>query len=653
MNKTVQRVPQEDFTVSISPKKSLGGFLKRSSLAREVAWETALWAVTIMILVSGWGYYHTFKTQESQTLEELKLYVANRVEQEKSLFDLAHDSLQTFEREYLKLYTSDITFSDQEFEEFFFRDSQGATRMRERFFSGSASSRGLPLDGMSAFIGNNQKVLSEDFKRRFLLAYFLVGRLGPAWISRFANLHISTPENGMLVYWPETPWGLQARADLDTTAGSVVKATLQEFNPERKPFWTGLYYDLTANHWVITYQRPIDYQGQHLLSGGIDVYLDDLMNRMLTQQYTKGVTSFIVNFKRQLIAHQEMLHLAKEEKGVLEIDELEDPTLSGMYRTLLDSVPPEGEGPWIFLDSSSGHYLGVSRMVGPEWLFVAAYPRSLLLQSAHKAAFLIFGMGVLVFLAFMATVALVLRRRVAFPVGVLEKASEAISRGSYAPLDEEDFHAISGASNEVGSLARAFRKMAGAVRDVNRTLEQKVVARTSELAVANKKLEELSFLDSLTKIFNRRAFDRDLEVAFAQAREEEKPFALMLCDVDFFKQYNDTYGHDAGDTALQDITHIMLKHLRPDDRVYRYGGEEIVILFNGPYPGNVRNMAERILEAVRNLNIEHTGCPWGILTVSAGLEEFSPSCATPQDMIRSVDQKLYKAKKEGRNRMEI
>ena len=361
-----------------------------------------------------------------------------------------------------------------------------------------------------------------------------------------------------------------------------------------------------------------------------------------------------MNFKRQLIAHQEMLHLAKEEKGVLEIDELEDPTLSGMYRTLLDSVPPEGEGPWIFLDSLLGALpwgipyggAGVAfrRRLSPE-------PSSF--QSAHKAAFLIFGMGVLVFLAFMATVALVLRKRVAFPVGVLEKASEAISRGSYAPLDEEDFHAINGASNEVGSLARAFRKMAGAVRDVNRTLEQKVVARTSELAVANKKLEELSFLDSLTKIFNRRAFDRDLEVAFAQAREEEKPFALMLCDVDFFKQYNDTYGHDAGDTALQDITHTMLKHLRPDDRVYRYGGEEIVILFNGPYPGNVRNMAERILEAVRNLNIEHTGCPWGILTVSAGLEEFSPSCATPQDMIRSVDQKLYKAKKEGRNRMEI
>jgi diguanylate cyclase (GGDEF)-like protein len=324
-----------------------------------------------------------------------------------------------------------------------------------------------------------------------------------------------------------------------------------------------------------------------------------------------------------------------------------------MYRTLLDSVPPEGEGPWIFLDSSSGNYLGISRMEGPEWFFVTAYPRSLLLQSAHKAAFLIFGMGVLVFLAFMTTVAMVLRKRVAFPVGVLEKASEAISQGNYTPLEEQDFQDISKASNEVGSLARTFHKMAGAVRDVNRTLEQKVVARTSELAAANKKLEELSLLDPLTKIFNRRAFDRDLEQAFTQAREEEGTFALMLCDVDFFKQYNDTYGHNAGDRVLQDITRAMLQHLRPDDRVYRYGGEEIIILFNGPYPGHARSMAERILEAVRNLKIEHAGCPWGILTVSAGLEEFSPSCTGPQEMIHSVDQKLYKAKEEGRDRLEI
>ncbi len=632
---------------------SLFTFLRVNSLAWEVVWETALWGILIMLAVTGAGYYHTFKNQESQTLEELKLYVASRVEHEESLFALAKDSLQVFEKEYLKLYTSGIAFTDEEFDEFFFRDSEGATRMREKFFTGSASSRGLPYDGMSAFIGNNQKVLSEDFKRRMLLAYFLVARLGPAWVSRFANLHTSTPENGMLCYWPEMPWGLQARADLDTTAGSVVKATLQEFNPERKPFWTGLYYDLTANHWVITYQHPIDYEGRHLLSGGIDVYLDDLMDRMLTQQYVKGATSFIVDFEKQLIAHQEMLHRAKEEKGVLEIEELENPSLSSMYRTIMDSISSEGDGPWIFFDSRTQNYLGVSRIVEPDWLFVTAYPKSLLLQSAHKAALLILGMGLLLFVAFMSTVALVLRKRVAFPVGVLEKASEAISRGNYASLGEPVFQHVSKALNEVGSLARTFHRMAEAVRDVNRILEEKVAARTSELAAANKKLEELSLLDPLTKMFNRRAFDRDLKEAFAQAREGKGTFALMLCDVDFFKQYNDTYGHDAGDEVLRDLARTMFHHVGPDDRVYRYGGEEIVIIFKSPYPGNARDMAERILEAVRKLNIEHTGCPWGILTVSAGMEEFHSRHTSPHEMIRSVDRKLYEAKGKGRNRLEV
>lgn len=275
----------------------------------------------------------------------------------------------------------------------------------------------------------------------------------------------------------------------------------------------------------------------------------------------------------------------------------------------------------------------------------------MLFEQAHESARLIPVLGALFFFSFMAVVVLVLRKSVAEPIGVLRRTSEGITEGDYSLLNDKQFDRMAGAPNEVGLLGRAFRDMAFAIRDASRVLEEKIAVRTSELAAANRQLEELSLLDPLTKAFNRRAFDRDMEGAFDQAQQGKGNFALMLCDVDFFKLYNDTYGHEAGDRALQRIIEAMAESVRPEDRVYRYGGEEIMLLFNAPYQGKSKEIAERVLDAVRSLNMEHSACPWGKLTVSAGLEEFSSLHDTPVKMILEVDRKLYLAKNQGRNRL--
>lgn len=625
-------------------------FLLSASLAKEVALKTAVWAVIIMLALTGAAYVHLFKNSEARTLENLKIYVGARVESERFLFDLARDNMRAFADEFLEMYLSDTTFGDEEFETFFFRDEHGATRLRPEYFSGVEHTKGLLFKGVSAFIGNNRKELSPEFKRRLVLSYFLVARLGPAWVNRFANLHVSMPENGLVIYWPETAWGLHARPDLIMTDGAVIKATLQEFNPERKPVWTGLYYDLTANHWMITYQHPLDHEGRHLLSASLDVYLDDLMNRMVARP-REGLFNFIVSLDGKLVAHPDRLHQAKERKGVLDIEKLEDPALSRMYEILSASADGMGEEPSVLYDERGENYLATMKIPGPEWLFVAVYPKSLLFEQAHESARLILFLGAFFFLSFMAVVVLVLRRSVAEPVGVLRRASEGITEGDYSLLNDKEFDALAGAPNEVGLLGRAFREMARSIRDASRLLEEKIAIRTSELAAANRRLEELSLLDPLTKAFNRRAFDRDMERAFDQARRGKGSFALMLCDVDFFKPYNDTYGHEAGDKALQRIIEAMTASVRPDDRVYRYGGEEIMLLFNAPHPGTSKEIAERVLGAVRSLKMEHSACPWGTLTVSAGLEDYSSVHDTPVHMILEVDRKLYLAKNQGRDRL--
>ena len=635
---------------TVSAPRFRTSFLFSASLAKEVALKTAVWAVLIMLALTGVAYVYLFKNSEARTLENLKIYVAARVESERFLFDLARDNMRAFADEFLETYVSDTVFSEEEFDKFFFRDEHGATRLRPEFFSGVEHAKGLLFKGASGFVGNNQKELTPEFKRRLVLSYFLVARLGPAWVNRFANLHVSMPENGLVIYWPEMAWGLSARPDLVMTAGAVIKATLQEFNPERKPVWTGLYYDLTANHWMITYQHPLDHEGRHLLSASLDVYLDDLMNRMVARP-REGLYNFIVSLDGKLVAHPDRLHQAKEQKGVLDIEKLEDPALSRMYAILSASADRMGQEPVVLYDDNGENYLVATKIPGPEWLFVSVYPKSLLLDRAHESARLILGLGALLFLSFMTVVVLVLRRSVAEPVGVLRRASEGISAGDYSLLAEKEFEKTAAAPNEVGMLGRAFRDMALSIQDANRVLEEKIAVRTSELASANKQLEELSLLDPLTKAFNRRAFDRDMERAFDQAQRGKGSFALMLCDVDFFKPYNDTYGHEAGDRALQRIIEAMTASVRPDDRVYRYGGEEIMLLFNAPHPGKAKEIADRVLDAVRSLNMEHSACPWKKLTVSAGLEEFSSRHDAPVTMILEVDRKLYLAKNQGRDRL--
>jgi|GEM_PF-217875 len=632
-------------------EEGFGGF--SGSLAKEVALRVSLWAVLLMVVITGLGYWTLFAAREEQTLENLADFAAGRVESERFLFDLARDDLRILAEEFLDLYRSDVSFSEEEFWTYFFRDDEGAVRLRRKYFDGTAPAKGLLFRGISAFVGNNQKTLDEDFRRRLLLSYFLVTRLGPAWIDRFANVYVSMPENGMVIYWPEEPWGLTARADLVMTDGSVIKSTLQEFNPERKPGWTGLYYDLTAEHWMITYQLPVDYEGRHLVTPGVDVTLDDLMERLVARKMddTEGAYNFVVTSDGKLVAHPDRLHKAKEERGILSIDKLDDPDLAAQYALVSANAPGEGEAPRIVRDERRDLYLAVARMPGPEWFFVAAYPRAELLARAHESARLVLVFGVLLFLAFMVVVTLVLRRSVAEPLGVLRNVSGALSRGEYAALSCGAFQAVASARNEVGLLGRAFRDMGFAVRDASRLLEEKIAARTGELAAANLKLEELSFRDGLTGIYNRRAFDRDLDEAFRRALLGQGGFALVLCDVDWFKPYNDTYGHDEGDRVLREIARVMTENVGACGDVYRYGGEELLVILRGADGDDARHAAERLLAEVRALGIPHAASPHGIVTVSAGVGVFSPEYQFPGEMVREVDGRMYLAKAGGRNRV--
>lgn len=159
--------------------------------------------------------------------------------------------------------------------------------------------------------------------------------------------------------------------------------------------------------------------------------------------------------------------------------------------------------------------------------------------------------------------------------------------------------------------------------------------------------------DPLTGAHNRRALDSDLLSNLAQHKRGAKAFSLIMCDIDYFKAFNDALGHAEGDEALRQVVNAVAGTLRASDRIYRYGGEELAIILPATNSHEATDVALRAIEAVEKLQIEHPESPYGVLTISAGLATVSSTVRDADSLIRLADERLYDAKSSGRNRLAI
>jgi two-component system chemotaxis family response regulator WspR len=177
-----------------------------------------------------------------------------------------------------------------------------------------------------------------------------------------------------------------------------------------------------------------------------------------------------------------------------------------------------------------------------------------------------------------------------------------------------------------------------------------------QLHEANLALEKLSSLDGLTNIANRRKFDHILRQEWNRAMRNSCPISLIMLDIDFFKLYNDTYGHQGGDEALKEVAAILKDtENRPGDLAARYGGEEFAIVLPETDTSGVSEVAYSILDRVRAKNIRHASSSiCDILTVSIGTATMTSSQNTQPDVLIAVaDKALYQAKHNGRNQVVI
>lgn len=223
----------------------------------------------------------------------------------------------------------------------------------------------------------------------------------------------------------------------------------------------------------------------------------------------------------------------------------------------------------------------------------------------------------------------------------VESASEGLVTDGVLLLESDGL--FESAESEYG-VARLFAVLNQAIQRIGITL--------SSISL-REELQKFSYEDALTGLKNRRYFDQLFQHQCAVAHRGQLPLSLLVIDIDHFKLFNDTFGHEAGDLALQKVASVLQKQFRESDIVCRFGGEEFVVILPGAHTADARERAQTLCSAVAEDPVVVEGRDLGAVTVSVGVASWPESGSEPGQLLSHADQALYQAKEDGRNRVEI
>ena len=166
-------------------------------------------------------------------------------------------------------------------------------------------------------------------------------------------------------------------------------------------------------------------------------------------------------------------------------------------------------------------------------------------------------------------------------------------------------------------------------------------------------LRNLSVRDPLTGLFNRRYMEESLQREIATAKRKNRPLGLAILDLDHFKTFNDTFGHDAGDMLLREVGSVLAKNSRAGDIACRFGGEEFVMIFPEATPNILLQLTNQLRQTIYAMQLQHFGRSLGQVSASFGIAAFPHHGSTTEDLLRAADKALYRAKATGRNKVEM
>lgn len=637
-----------------------------SSLTRETILKMGIRISFIVMAVTLLTYWHTFNTLEEQTYDNLQNYITERGQKESTIFTLAEDNHLVFRKAFLDAWPKALAQpSLTRFNSLFFEPGDDTRRLRAERFTGTHRFDGTISKHISGYVGGGSE-LNEFYRSKLLLSYDLIDRYAEGWTHRFSTLYVTMPENAIMIHWPLLAWGLETDASLDINKEEWGYVSDPEHNPTREPAWTGLFYDVPAEHWMVSLKTPVELDGVPLVDIGHDILLNDVFERVVND-HLKGTYNFIFREDGRLIAHPEFFsnqELVDEAVAgrAFQISDLGDKNLENAAKL---AVSASGTFEGVVLDDEAGDaLLAVTRIKGPDWYFVTVYPKALISSTALDAAYFIFLLGLFSIVLEVLMLYLVLSKQVISPLGYFVKVANKITHGDFNIHTGPQSDRFLESPNEVGVLGRSLSEMAVTIQTNDERLEQEVKQRTQDLNETNQtllgeiatrreleeKLREQINIDSLTGVYGRSYFLRLGDLEFKRSRREGTSLFAVMIDIDLFKNINDTYGHPAGDAVLKQFALICQECLREIDVFGRLGGEEFALVLTGVGEREAFDICDRIRASLEKTEIVTEE---GIIRLTASF-----GCASIEDddekidaILNRADKALYDAKGGGRNQV--
>lgn len=441
-----------------------------------------------------------------------------------------------------------------------------------------------------------------------------------------------------------------------------------------KPTWSSIYVFALPQSLGITRVIPIYDESKSLLGVlGADLTLADISDFLRQIEVSDSGQVFIMERSGEIVASSaEELPFRKDEEGEIRLaatqssEALIRETAQNLLAKFGSFEQIDTNKQFTFKSKGQRNFIQVVPFnieSGIDWLMVVAIPEAdytEYIQANNYTTLLL----CLIALMVAATFGIATAQWIAQPILSLSQASQSLAKQA-AIAGLVDSKLVQEGENqsirELGVLAQAFNHMAqhlelsfNNLAQTNAELEQRVADRTRELEQANQELEHFVRIDDLTQVANRRHLDEYLRLTWRQLIREQQSLSLIICDIDYFKFYNDTYGHQAGDDCLKQVAKAINAAVRrPADLVARYGGEEFVVVLPHTNLEGAIHVAENIRQQVKQLQIPHqSSVVCEFVTLSLGVSRCYPTQEKfAENLIAKADQALYQSKEQGRDRV--
>ncbi|MBP8184657.1 MAG: EAL domain-containing protein [Pseudomonas sp.] len=430
----------------------------RKSLARRIQVQIGLVIALAIIAVTLLSYQNSISSMRKQTLASLSNQVSARTALDSEIFLQAQQNTYLLRDEFLlRLQQAADQDPQAEFDHWFVRYPDGLVRVRPEL----DDFKRLP----SIYI-RSQVPLTDTIRRQVLVAFKLLREWGAPMTMHYYSAYIDLPGVALIMYSPSVNWGQLSDSNTNNFDYPPVRNSAPDRNPKRLNTWTEVYFDDKAAIWMLSTLTPIDLNGQWLGTVSQDISIESVLQR-IREEHSSGSYNLIIDEKNRLLAHPQLMDKIRSSAGSLQLETLGDPLLLDAAKLANASTV----WPRVVESSDGQHYLGIGRIQGPNWNFISVYPKTLLAEKAFAAASVILLAGLLGLAIELLLLAWIIRRQVAKPLDVLQRAAQSIAAGELTVKLPRGRH------DELGKLADSFANMV----DKLRARDSALTLRASEL----------------------------------------------------------------------------------------------------------------------------------------------------------------------------